>query len=65
MENIFNIRYNTKLDRLQIYKQKKIKKVLNLIQKNKFISIAFISFFALSILNFCLIYKFMIILENI
>ncbi len=65
MENVFNVRYDTKLDKVEIPKEKYSNKILNLIQKNKFITLVFTSFIALSIINFYLIYSFMKILENI
>lgn len=65
MENIFNIKYNTKMDRLEIEKERAGSKIYKFIQKHKFISIIFISFFTLSTINFYLIYSFMKILENI
>lgn len=65
MENVFNVRYDAKLDKLEIPKEKYSNKILNLIQKNKFITLVFSSFIALSAINFYLIYSFMKILENI
>ena len=35
MENVFNIKYNARLDRLELPKEKKTSKVLNFINKNK------------------------------
>jgi len=65
MENVFNVRYDTKLDKVEIPKEKNLNKIINLIQKNKFITLVFSSFIALSLINFYLIYSFMKILENI
>lgn len=65
MENIFNVSYNSKLDKLEIRKEKKVNKLIKSIQKNKFISLIFASFILLSGINFYLIYNFMKILENI
>lgn len=65
MENVFNINYNTKLDMLEIPKEKHKNKVLKLIKENKFISLVFGSFIFLSGINFYLIYSFVKILENI
>lgn len=65
MENVFNVRYDTKLDKVEMPKEKYSNKILNLIQKNKFITLVFASFIALSTINFYLIYSFMKILENI
>ena len=58
MENIFQIRYNEKLDRLEMPKDTILQKIERKIAKHKFISLA------LSSINFYLIYSFMKILEN-
>lgn len=65
MEDIFNIRYNEKLDKLQIIKKRKNNKVLKTIQKYKFLSIIFASFISLVGIDFYLILSFIKILENI
>lgn len=65
MENVFNINYHTGVDKLKFQKEKKTTKLLKFIQKHKFFSIIFTSFFILAGLNFYLIYSFMKILENI
>ena len=65
MEDVFNINYDTKLDRLEIPKKKHTHKIFKLMKKNKFISLVFGSFIFLSLINFYLIYSFVKILENI
>lgn len=65
MENVFNVKYNTKLDKLKMQKERRTTKIFRFVQKHKFISIVSVSFFALSSINFYLIYSFMKILENI
>lgn len=65
MENVFNIKYNTKLDRLELPKENRKLKIWKFIKSHKLISIILVSFFALSSINFYLIYSFMKILENI
>lgn len=65
MEDIFNIRYNEELDRLQIIKSRKSDKVLKAIQKHKFLSIIFASFISLVGIDFYLISSFIKILENV
>lgn len=65
MEDVFNIRYNEELDKLQIIKTSKYDKVFRIIQKNKFLSIIFASFISLVGIDFYLIYSFIKILENI
>ena len=65
MENVFNVKYNTKLDRLEIPKERVTHKVFKFLENHKWISIVFTSFIILSGINFYLIYSFMKILENI
>lgn len=65
MEDVFNINYNTKLDRLEIQRKKRVNKIFKFIKENKFISLIFGSFIFLSGINFYLIYSFVKILENI
>ena len=65
MEDVFNIRYNTELDKLQIVKQSKGDKLFRILQKHKFLSIAFASFISLLAIDFYLIFSFIKILENI
>ncbi len=65
MENVFDINYNTKLDKLEIPKEKHTHKIFEIIKHNKFISLILGSFIFLSGINFYLIYSFVKILENI
>ena len=65
MENIFDVKYNTKLDRLEIPKEKGKNKIIGFVKKNRFFSIIVTSFVILSGINFYLIYSFMKILEHI
>lgn len=65
MENVFNVRYNSKLDRLEVEKESEISKLVNVIKKHKFFSIVLISFLILSGINFYLIFNFIRILESI
>lgn len=65
MENVFNVKYNTKLDRLEMPKERTTNKVFKFIENHKIISIIFTSFIILSGINFYLIYSFVKILENI
>ncbi len=64
MENIFQIRYNEKMDRLEMPKYTLLQKIERKIEKHKFISLAIVMFFILSSINFYLIYLFMKILEK-
>ncbi len=64
-DEIFNITYNTKLNRLEI-KQKSLISRFNKFLKNHIIfSITIISFIIFSIIDFLLIYNIINILENI
>lgn len=64
-DEIFNITYNTKLNRLEI-KQKSLISRFNKFLKNHLIfSITIISFIIFSIIDFLLIYNIINILENI
>lgn len=65
MENVFNVKYNTKLDRLEMPKERTTNKVFKFIENHKIISIIFTSFIILSGINFYLIYSFVKIFENI
>ena len=65
MGDIFNVKYNEKLDRLELPKEKKTSKVLNFIKKHKFFSSILLSLFIFLGINFYLIFSFMKILENI
>ena len=64
-DEMFEVRYNTKLDRLVIKKERMRSKVWRKIKKNKLLSITVSSFILFSIANFIMIYNFMKILQNI
>lgn len=65
MENIFNVKYNSKLDKLEISNKNGKFKLFNFFKKHKFFSTILISFFIFAGINFYLIFSFMKILENI
>lgn len=65
MENVFQIKYNTKLDRLEMPRETYINKVFKTIKKHKIVSLITGMFVMLSAVNFYLIYTFMNILERI
>ena len=65
MENVFQIKYNTKLDRLEMPRETYINKVFKTIKKHKIVSLITGMFIVLSTVNFYLIYTFMNILERI
>ena len=60
-ENIFNVKYNTKLDRLELRKKNWFVKK---IQKHKIVSIMVTILIMFSCLNFFLIYNFFKLLEK-
>lgn len=64
-EKWFEVRYNTKLDRLVIKKERLRSKILKTIKKHKLITVASVAFLMFSILNTYMIYSFMKILQNI
>ncbi len=65
MENVFNVKYNEKMDRLEMPKKLMKNNFFNFMKKNKFIAIVCTSFILFSIINFYLIYFFIKILESI
>lgn len=65
MEDVFKIRYNNKLDKLEIPKKNKGEKIIRFISEHKFISLVFTSFVVFSGINFYLIYAFFKVLGNI
>lgn len=64
-ENWYEVRYNTKLDKLVLKKPRFKSKVWIFMRKHKLITTAGISFIAFSILNITMIYSFMKILQEI
>ncbi len=64
MENIFRVRYNSTLDRLEVPKDKMTQRIRRKIESHKLISLAISMFIILSGINFYLIYSFMTILSQ-
>ena len=64
-EDIFNISYNSELDRLEINNQKSNNKIKKKNNENKIIIVLVILFGIFSIMNSILIYSFMELLKNI
>ena len=58
------IRYNTNLDRLQIGKNRVVKRLVKTVKNHKIISMAVISLIIFSTVNMVMIYQFMKILQN-
>ena len=63
-DDIFRIRYNTNLNRLQI-REKWTSKLIKKIRNNKLLTTAIIAFIMFSTLNVAMIYSFMKILQNV
>lgn len=61
-DNYFNIRYNTKLDRLEVRKKNKF---MEMVQKHKVVSTMITILTMFFCLDFFLIYSFMKVLQNI
>ena len=64
-EKFFEVKYNTKLDRLVIKKERWISKLRRIIKTHKFITTVSIAFVMISIVNVAMICSFMKILQNI
>lgn len=64
-ERLFEVKYDTKLDRLVIKKETIISKIRRTIKRHKLITMASIALAVFSFLNFAMIYNFMKILQNI
>ena len=64
-EKFFEVRYDTKLDRLVLKKERIVSKVSRLMRKHKLITAASFAFIMFSCLNIVMIYSFMRILQNI
>lgn len=63
-DEIFNVKYNTKLNRLEIGKKHWTSSAYSFFRKHMIINIALIAFVLLSSINFILIYNFVNILTN-
>ena len=63
-DEIFKIKYNSTVDRLQIPKESLTSRLLHKIKKHKFISMIIMLFFMFSFINFFLIYNFVIALQD-
>lgn len=63
--HFFEVRYNTKLDKLEIQRESWISKLSKTIKRHKLISTITIAFLMFSTLNIVMIFSFMKILQNI
>lgn len=64
-DEIFQVRYNTNLNRLQIGQERWTNRLLKAIKKHKLITTTVIAFIMFSTINIIMIYNFIIILQNI
>lgn len=64
-EKLYEVRYNTKLDKLVLKKDRLRNKFLRAVKRNKFMTVAWVAFVMFSMLNFYMIYTFMQLLQNI
>lgn len=63
--HFFEVKYNTKLDKLEIQRESWISKLSKTIKRHKLISTITIAFLMFSSLNIVMIFSFMKILQNI
>ena len=64
-DEIFQVRYNTKMDQLQIGHEKLVKRIIKTMRRHKLITVTAITFLIFSILNVVMIYNFLKLLENL
>ena len=65
MGDIFSVKYNEKLDRLEIPKKRGTGGIWNFVREHKFFSIVLMSVVIFAGINFYLIFSFMKILESV
>lgn len=64
-DEVFQIRYHTKLNRLQIKEESWTSKCWKKIRKHKLLTTTIIAFFMFATINMVMIYSFMKMLQNI
>lgn len=64
-DEIFQIKYNTKLNRLEMRKEKWTSRLSKKIRNHKLLTTTIIAFFMFATLNMVMIYSFMRILEKL
>lgn len=64
-DEVFQIRYNTNLNRLQIGHERWTSRLLKSMKKHKLITTTAIAFFMFSTVNVIMIYNFMKILQSV
>ena len=64
-DDIFKIKYNSTVDKLQFPKERWLSRLIHKINKHKFISFVIALFCIFSVINFFLIYNLVIVLQNV
>ena len=64
-DEVFKIRYNTKMNRLEMRKDRWTSRIAKMLKKHKFMSSIFIALVLFSIVNVVMIYQFIEILQNV
>jgi len=64
-EEIFNLRYNINLNKIEVAKRKWTSRLLKTIKRHKVLSFSIISFIFLASFNFMLIYNLIRLLQKI
>ncbi len=64
-DEIFQIRYNTKLDRLEMKGESWTSRICKKMKRHKLLTTTIIAFFMFATINFVMISNFMKILQNI
>lgn len=63
-DEIFNVRYNANLNRLEISKESWTSKLLKKIKKHKFVTFSLFMLFTFSAIDIALVYQFFRVLQN-
>ena len=63
-DEIFNIKYNSNLNRLEMSKEKWTSKLLKKIKGHKFVTLSLIILFTFSVIDIALVYQFFRVLQN-
>lgn len=62
-DEIFNIKYNANLNRLEIHKENWTSKLLKIIKNHKFVAMTLIMLFTFSVIDIALVYQFIRVLQ--
>ena len=64
-DEIFKVRYNTRLDRLEVEKESWTSKIVKKISKHKLLTMSILAFFIFSTINTVMIINFLKLLQNL